>query len=66
MSVPTEGECYARLMEHIIRCEEESAMLAHLCNANDHRSKALQWLNVSEFFRQMQVKLTSIAMGRMQ
>jgi hypothetical protein len=66
MSVPTNGECYSRLMEHIRMAEEESAMLAHLANANDHRAGAKQWLMVSELFRQMGIKVTSIAMGKLQ
>lgn len=66
MSVPTEGECYSRLMEHLRMAEEESAMIAHLANANDYRNRAIAWLKVSELFKEMQKKVTSLAMDKLQ
>lgn len=66
MSVPTEGECYSRLIEHIRKAQEESAMLGHLANANDHGPKGRAWLSVSELFKQVEHNVTQIAMGRLQ
>ena len=63
MSVPTSGETYARLMEHIRKAQEESAMMAHLSRDNDAvRAKA--WLDISELFRRMQHRLRELAIGR--
>jgi hypothetical protein len=66
MSIPTEGECYSKLMEHLIQAQEQAAMLGHLHNANDHNAVARQWLKVSDMLKEMQMKLTSLAMGRLQ
>ena len=66
MSIPTEGECYSKLMEHLIQAQEQAAMLGHLHNANDHRAAAVQWLRVSDLIKEMQMKLTQLAMGRLQ
>lgn len=66
MSIPTQGECYARLMEHLRKSQEESAMIAHLNKANDDHRLALSWLAVSEKFKQLQVQLTHLAQGRLQ
>jgi hypothetical protein len=65
MTVPTTGETYSQLMEHIRKAQEAAAMLAHLHKANDHHRMALSWLAVSENFKKMQHKLTQLAMGRM-
>lgn len=65
MRVPTTGETYAKLMEHVRKAQEESAMMAHLVNANDDRELAKQWLVVSEGFKKMQHSLTLLATGRM-
>ena len=61
MSVPTQGETYAKLMEHIRKAQEQSAMMAHLVAAQDDRSLAKQWLLVSESFKKMQYTLTELA-----
>jgi hypothetical protein len=65
MSVPTTGETYSQLMEHLRKAEEAAAMLAHLHNANDHRRAAIQWLTVSEGFKKMQVQITQLAIGKL-
>lgn len=64
MSIPTIGEQYAQLMEHLRLAEENAAMIAHLHSANDKRSMAIQWLTVSENFKKMQHVITKLAMGR--
>ena len=61
MSVPTSGECFAKLIEYIRKAQEESAMLAHLANANDDRVLAKGWLTVSELFKKMQRQVTGLA-----
>lgn len=67
MAVPTRGETYAKLMEHLRQAEEAAAMMAHLFHAEaDDRRMALQWLAISEGFKKMQHSVTQLAMGRMQ
>jgi hypothetical protein len=61
MTIPTEGETYSKLMEHLRQAQECAAMMAHLHNANDHREAAKSWLVVSENFRKMQRTLTELA-----
>jgi hypothetical protein len=53
-------------MEYLRKAQEESAMMAHLVNAQDDRELAKSWLKVSENFKKMQYSLTQLAMGRMQ
>lgn len=65
MGIPTQGETYSRILEHLRLLQEESAMMAHLLQANDSTSLALAWLAVSENFKKMQYQLTQLAMGRM-
>jgi hypothetical protein len=65
MRVPTAGETYSKLMEHLRRAQEESAMMAHLVR-DDNRELAKQWLVVSENFKKMQYSLTRLGTGRLQ
>jgi len=66
MSVPTEGELYSQLMEHIRKAQEACAMMAHLRKANGDDRNSLAWLEVSENFKKTQHVLTHLAMRRMQ
>jgi hypothetical protein len=66
MTVLTEGECFTRLIEYLIKAQEEAAMLGHLANANDKRERARAWLKVSELFKELQHKTTQLAMGKLQ
>jgi len=66
MNVPTQGETYAKILEHLIKLQEDCAMMSHLAAANDDRSLANQWLIVSENFRKMQHQLTQLATRGMQ
>jgi phosphoribosyl 1,2-cyclic phosphodiesterase len=65
MTLPTEGDTYSQLMEHLRKAQEAAAILAHLHKANDHHRTALSWLAVSEQFKKMQYTLTQLAMGKM-
>jgi len=66
MGVPTTGEAYSQLMEHLRKAQECSAMLAHLYRAQDDKPRvANQWLQVSEGFKKMQYTLTQLAMGKL-
>jgi len=69
MGVPTRGETYTKLLYHVHMAEEQAAMMAHLHNTEDsHKDKALArgWLSVSELFRQLAIKVTNMAKGRLQ
>ena len=66
MSIPTQGECYAKILEHLRKAQEDSAMMAHLLQANDSTKLAIAWLAVSENFKKMQHQLTKLAQGQLQ
>ena len=71
MGVPTQGECFARLVEHVRKAQEEAAMLAHLYNADGRtggkdRTMALGWLAVSEQLKKFVHTVTEFAKGRLQ
>lgn len=64
MSVPTQGETYSQLMEHVRKAQESCAMMAHLTRDEDI-ARADAWLHISELFKKMQYKFTELAMGRL-
>lgn len=69
MSLPTHGEIYAKLHEHLRLAQEDAAMLAHLRSAEgDDKGRALGmgWLVVSEALKLMMYKITQLAQGRLQ
>lgn len=72
MSVPTQGEVFSKLIENLRMCQEHSAMLAHLINAESPKIgspdsvKARGWLAVSEAMRLMELKVIDLARGRLQ
>lgn len=66
VTVPTQGETYSKILHYLIKLQEESATMAHLAAANDDRSLANAWLNVSENFKKMQHSLTQLATKGMQ
>lgn len=68
MTVPTHGEVYMRLMEHLRLAQEDASTLSHLANTEDGaKAKALSksWLVVSELFKHVQLKVTDLAQGRL-
>lgn len=60
MSIPTKGERYASLMEHIRLAQEDAAMLAHLYR-DESKEKAMGWFAISELFKQVRVRVTELA-----
>ena len=69
MGIPTRGETYVQLLEHLIKAQECCAMMSHLHNTEDaHMDKLLArgWLGIAELLRQMQHKITLMAQGRLQ
>jgi len=66
MNVPTRGETFAKLIEHIRYAQEHAATMSHLSNANDDSADAEAWLKVSENFKGMVERLTLLATRGMQ
>jgi hypothetical protein len=60
MGLPTKSEKYAEIIEHLIRCQEAAAMIAHLVR-DDDRLHAQGWLAVSEMFKRTQHQITELA-----
>lgn len=60
MSIPTKGEEFAKLLEHIRYAQEGAAMLAHLTR-DDDKLRAQGWMAVSEMFKLIQHKVTELA-----
>lgn len=68
MTLPTVSEEYAKLMEHLRKAQESSAMIAHLrneANSPTDREMAQAWLAVSKLFKQMQDRVTRLVQGRL-
>ena len=67
MSVPTRGETFSKLLEHLRLAQEDAAMMAHLENADRSGGGgpayvlAKGWLNVSEQLKKMQHLVTEFA-----
>lgn len=60
MSIPTTGETFAKLIEHLRLAQEDAAMLAHL-RADDSRPLAVAWLAVEEGLKKMVHNVTQLA-----
>ena len=68
MSLPTHGEAYHQLIEHLRLGQEAASMLAHLRRAEgDAKGRMLAdgWLAVSEGLKRMQSVVITIASGRL-
>lgn len=65
MRIPSEGEEFAKLIEHIRLAQESAAMLAHLTKDNSP-SLSRGWLALSERLKQAQHQITQLAMRKMQ
>lgn len=69
MSIPTKGETFSLLIEHLRKAQEQSAMMAHLTNTEgDDKGRLLAqgWLTVSEGLKIMQLKIIEMAKGKLQ
>lgn len=69
MRVPTQGEQFAKLLEHLREAQDDTAMLAHLTRAQGgHKDTALAngWLAVHELLKRVTEQVTKLAQGRLQ
>ena len=65
MSLPTTGEQFSQLIEHLRKAQENACMIAHLTRDED-KLHAQGWLGVSELLRRTQIQITKLATRRMQ
>jgi hypothetical protein len=61
MSIPTTGETFAKLIEHLRLAQEDCAMMAHLLNAEGTNHLGKQWLLISEMLKKAQYNITHLA-----
>jgi sulfur carrier protein ThiS len=64
MAVPTRGETYAKLLEHLRLAQEDAAMMGHLLSAEGSKEDRVlgnAWLTVSELIRKMGLEVTQLA-----
>jgi len=60
MSLPTKGETYSQIMEHLRKAQEGTAMMAHL-TADDSPVNSRGWLMISELFKRTQEQVIQLA-----
>jgi hypothetical protein len=60
MSLPTSGETFAVLIEHLRKAQETAAMLGHL-KADEDKHLSHGWLGISELLRRMVHQVTELA-----
>jgi len=65
MSLPTQGEVFAELTEHIRKAQENCATLAHLTR-DDDKLRSQGWLAISEMFKLTLKNVTTLAMRKYQ
>lgn len=64
MSLPSRGETFSVLIEHLRRAQEEAAKLGHLYRDDGGataRTMSLGWLTVSEGLKELQHNVTMLA-----
>lgn len=70
MSVPTQGEVFARMVERLRMVQEDAATLAHLTRSMSGSSKdratADGWIAVSEMMKRVVYQVTQLAQGKLQ
>jgi hypothetical protein len=70
MSVPTQGEAFAKLTEHLRLAQEDTAMLAHLTRAMSSSKKDVAvadgWIATSELLKRLIYQVTKLAQGKLQ
>lgn len=65
MGIPTQGEEFAKLVEHLRKAAECAAMLTHL-NRDDSKFLAQGWLGVNELLMRLVAQVTKLAIGKLQ
>ena len=65
MGLPTRGELFSQLTEHLRKAQECTAMLAHITRDND-KVQAQGWLGVSELIKKFIHNITQFAVRGLQ
>lgn len=68
MSVPSRGEVFHRLIDHIKQLIDCCALMAHLHNtegSDKDKKLAVGWLMMSELFKKLQHQVTLLGQGRL-
>lgn len=60
MAIPTKGEEYAKLIEHLRLAQENAAMLQHLYR-DESKNMAMGWFTISELLKRVQHQVTQLA-----
>jgi hypothetical protein len=60
MSLPTTGEEFTKLIEHLRKAQEAAAMLSHL-EADNSEILSHGWLKVSEMLKTTVIRVTELA-----
>lgn len=69
MTIPTQGEAFAKLIDNLREAQDCAAMLAHLTRAQGSRkdhSLADGWIAISEMLKRQIYQITKIAQGKLQ
>lgn len=69
MSVPTQGESFAKLLEYLRKAQEESATMGHLTGLQGSAMDQLLakgWYGISELLGQVCIQVTKLAQGKLQ
>lgn len=70
MSIPTQGEEFAKLIEYLRKAQETAYTLAHLAKSmsSDRKDQALGdgWIAVGELLKRQIYQVTMLARGKMQ
>lgn len=67
--VVTRGEVYMKMLDHLRQVQDLTATMAHLHNTeNNDMDKLLAkgWLGMTELFKQVEHRVTSLAMNKLQ
>jgi hypothetical protein len=65
VTIPTQGEEFAKLLEYLTKAQESAAMLGHLTRDND-KHLAHGWMGISELMKKMKHQITTMATRKMQ
>ena len=66
MSVPTKGEAFALLIDHLRYAQEQAAILGHLAHSDQDSRLGDAWLTVSDLMKTVQIQVIEMAKKGMQ
>ena len=63
--MPSSGETFQQLLEHLRLATEAAAMLGHIEQANGNRVRGIGWLSVAQLLEKMVEKAMELATKRL-